>query len=464
MRAKVFTLPIFVDYVRGAAIASAPKLSRIVYANFANLGMAGYSVLENHVLNSLYKCCSEYDCPEVKRTVLDAILPGIGAEDRARYVVLTVWNKGGQLEPFGQLLARFGYAGRLLLHRLFSGLSIESLAKRPEANGDNEPRREFCRTAMRCRYAIKGMFQCLQKIVANEGKKTLLQLAGNGTGQDLAIHTIKAMDRSCRVTLSSAFEELVGSWSDDVSRRGMLLPLVIEFIQIVLGLNFWRANEQTKLRESIVRHVYATCGTKYECFELFRGFTEQQFLSPAIHKYINKELNRDPSPGFVRKYLAYMQEYLTKPSEKAYNFFLALLPRVNEYHTADTRWKSDPERFNLISPRWLQIMFKGLCDSPPKNCDAAELMRGYMRKLDYRVFIRILRACTSVDCKKLAAFMLAHQSAKVTEDYQRRLDLDRQHTDLNNMHRGVLDTLAYAIQHKQRTDRSSVKGNTSWQC
>ncbi|KAI4291409.1 hypothetical protein PAPHI01_0683 [Pancytospora philotis] len=443
MLANVFRLLISVYYGRTcrAATASASEPTGGDYAKFAESRIIGYSALEGQVLDSLYKCCSAYDCPEIKRAMLDKRLQNTGAKEKARYVAFTVRCKDDQPGVFERLLAKFGYAGRLVLHKLFSGPSIRRLVKRPEAVDDTELRQEFRRVAEYRSDGFEENNRSLAKRVADEGRDSLLQLAEHGSGQDLAIYTVEAMDGSEKATLSSAFTELVDSWAGDAERRDRLLPVVIEFLQIALRLNLRCVDGQEKLQDSVIRHVYTTCDTERECFGLLRGFPSQRSLSSAVQRYVNEELNRNPSPSFVRKYLAHMRECSTNFKQGAKNFFRGFLPSVAKFHAADIPWKKDPERFNLISPRWLRDMFKGLRDSPPEGCDVAELMRGYMGALCYEAFICILLSFTWDECKRLADFMLEHQNAEAAEDYRQRLDRDRQRTRLNNPRKGVLSAV-----------------------
>ncbi|KAI4292007.1 hypothetical protein PAPHI01_1281 [Pancytospora philotis] len=430
------------DY--GAAAANAPELARNDYANFAKVGVAGHTLLEDQVLDSLYRRCSEYDCPEIKRAVLDAQLPNINFEDKARYVVLSAQRKDRQPEAFERLLAVFGHTGCLLLRRLFSDHSVESLAEISEAGNDTETCREFRRVAMRSRCALKGTYRMLEERMVDESTRGLLQLAEVGSGQDLAIHTIKAMHSSNKLTLSSAFMEIVESWPVN---PGRLLPVVIEFLQIVLGLYFRRADGQAELRDSIVGHVYATCDTERECFELLRGFPNQQVLSRTMQKCVFKRLNSDVSQSFVRKYLAHMRKHLLKPNEGIYYFFQTLLPPVAEFHASKINWNSDPQLFNLISPNWLHKMFAGLCSGAPKGCDAVVLTRRYMDMLDYAVFVRILIQLNTKQCKILADFMLKNQRPCAREAYRNSCVRDHKCKELTRRYRKVLKVLDDIFAH-----------------
>ncbi|KAI4291197.1 hypothetical protein PAPHI01_0471 [Pancytospora philotis] len=443
MLAGVLSLLISMDCggVRGTATAGAPKLTNIDYAKFGKLGTARYNFLENQVLDSLYRCCSRYDCPEIKRAMLDVRLLKTSFEDKVRYVLLTMLSKADQYGLTEQLYAKFSYAGRLLLRKLFSSSSIKSFTRNLESDGDSGPRYEFRRVALRCRHAAKRIYNSLEEKVAGESKKTLPQLAEDCSGQDLAIYTFRAMN-TLNMTLSSAFTELVDSWASDNTKRDKLLPVIIEFVRILMKLNAQCVGAQVNLQETIVRHVYTSCGTKCECFELLNGFPSQKALSPTIQKYISGELNGDPSPNFVRKYLAYLQKYSTNYMQGAYNFFRPFLPPPADFHTSGSKWRSDPERFNLIALRWLREMFNGLCDSPPKNCDVVEIMRGYMDILDYEVFVRILLPLSWEKCKKLAAFMLERQNAEAAKKYQQGFDRTYQHMDLDSKHKKVLCVLA----------------------
>ncbi|KAI4293016.1 hypothetical protein PAPHI01_2290 [Pancytospora philotis] len=406
--------------VCGKGSTSAPRITMQECAYFAELGVAGLSVLEDKVLDSVYKRCSQYDSPEIGRGVLDSGLPNADTEDKARYVVLSVLEKAGQPVLFAWLLGKFGYAGCLLLRKLFSDLFIESLFKLPAASDDSALRQEFRRTEARCRYALDGIYQFLEWRVVTDGRKGLLQLAENRNGQDLAIYTLKAMFREKTMTLSSAFTELVNSWADDANRRRLLLPAVVEYIQFVLELNFCRHTKQTELRDSIVRHVHKSCDTTRECFELLYGFSSLRLRSATVNKYICVELDGDISLSFVRKYLAYIQTMpntFSNVSSGVYNFFQALLPPVANFHNDEnSKWRSDPERFRLISPRWLREMFEDLRDNAVHEGRRSELMRKYMAMVDDEVFSAIMFPLKREERPKLADFMLEHRLGTTIEN------------------------------------------------
>ncbi|KAI4293082.1 hypothetical protein PAPHI01_2356 [Pancytospora philotis] len=433
---------IYYSLVHGKATASARTLTKSDYADFAELGTAEVSVLENQVLGSVFKCCSEHDCPEINWGLVDRRLPDVDAVDRARYVVFSVGSKDGRPERLERELAKFGYAGRLLLRKLFSGSFIERLTKTVD---DTEPQRVFRRAAELQPDGLRQIYQTLKKTVVDEHKKSLLELAEHGSGQDLAIHTVKATNSSKKVTLSSAFTTLVDSWSDDADKRDKMVPIVNDFLKIVLNLNARSDAAQTELKNSIVKHVYASCDTARECFELLGGFPKHQVLATAINKYVRKELRKDPSPGFVRKYLAYIRKSVPESTEPIFNFFMALLPSPTCFHADGFNWSSDPQRFNLISPRWLRGMFEGLCYDPPTSCDVVERMRKYMSMLEYEVFILILSRLNWDEGKKLAVFMLEHQNAQAAREYRQCFNRDQQRAGLNQHHKGVLNLLEYVF-------------------
>ncbi|KAI4291697.1 hypothetical protein PAPHI01_0971 [Pancytospora philotis] len=443
MQSGAFSLLVLVYYrrVRCISTAQAPILASGDYANFGDSGKMEHGVLEGQVLSLLYKGCSEYNCPEIKRDIFDERLQGTNFEDKARHVILSVFGRAKQSKLNEQLLAEFGYAGRLLLRRLFADPSVEKLAKKLTASDSTGTRREFCHVARYHRAGLKRIHQALEERAAGESEKDLLRLAENGGGQDLAIHTFKAMASSEAVTLSSVFTELVDSWSDDPGRRGKLLPVVIDFLQIVLELHPQCSDGQVKLRESIVEHVYASCDTKRECFELFRGFRQHRFLLPTVRGYINKELKGDASPGFVRKYIAYVQQYYADPKLSAYAFFRGLWPSMAAFHVADIEWRSDPGRFNLISAKWLRDMFTDLYRRSSKDRAMVELVGAYMDVLDYDVFIDIVKWMKVEECRKLGTFMLEHQRPTARDVYQQRYRENSKYSRIEGRHRHALDVL-----------------------
>ncbi|KAI4291399.1 hypothetical protein PAPHI01_0673 [Pancytospora philotis] len=439
MLTGVIQLLILVNYggVCGAAAARAPKLPK-----YGCVKLLKRIDLGKYVLDSLYKCCSEYDSPEIKRAVLDKVLPGIAVEDKVRYVVLTLLEQAAQSEQFKLLLAKLGYAGQELLCKLLSDSSIASLVEMPEATDDNETRRRFRLVAGHCQGAPKAIIRCLEQMLIEEDKKGLLELAENGWGQDLAFHTLKAMDNLEEVTPSSAFTALVDSWSGDTEKRDRLLPVVNEFSQILLRLRARDVAGQLELRELIVRRVYVTCDTERECFELLRGFLNHQTLGIEVKNYITKELKRHPTLSFVRKYLVYTQKNVARWRLCAYTFFRGLWPSFAEFRAADIEWKSDPVWFNMISLGWLQGMLKDLCDSPPEDPDVVELLDGCMNIMDYDVFISILIPLPRETRDKLALFMLKHQKdAKVIEKYRRCLECDSRRKNQDRRLRGVFNLL-----------------------
>ncbi|KAI4293280.1 hypothetical protein PAPHI01_2554 [Pancytospora philotis] len=427
-----------------AAVTSALGFTNSNYAGLQKLGAAGLRGLADQALDSLYRYCSEYDCPEIRRALLDGRLPGISADAKARYAAYTTLDKASQPALFERQLAKLGYVCRRVLCSLLSSPTIGSLAWKQAAADGAEVCLEFRRVTMHSSCTLVETYHSLQKRVCDESEKDLAHLAEHGRGLDVAIYTIKAMDSSKQVTLSSTFLKLMDLWSGDTRRREMLLPGIIEYIQAAFKLSFRCAAEQKLLRESVVWHVYASCDTERECFRLLRGFTSQLSLSRAVQRYVIKKLERAVSPSFMCKYLVYIEEHFSFPDEAAFYTFKMLFPQPAEFH-ATNEWNSDPRLLNLIAPRWLLAMFKGLHDSPPKGFDAVELMRKYMAKLDYGVFIRILLACPWDRGKKLAVFMLRNLSAKAKRDYLQYFRKDRQRADLNNQYKGALRVLANAF-------------------
>ncbi|KAI4290873.1 hypothetical protein PAPHI01_0147 [Pancytospora philotis] len=431
MLAGVLPLLVLVDCsgVRGAVVDEL-KLTNSDYASFADLGQTGLNALEDQVLDSLYKRRSGHDSPEIKCDLLNKILPCTGIADKVRYVVLSMLEKADQFEPCERLLSKLGYADCLLLRKLFNGPSIESITEIPAADEDTGARQEFCRAAKQHHGAVERIFQSLQQRAVDEGRKNLLQLAERGKGLDLAIYTLKAMNSSENMTLSSAFTELVNAWPGDAERRKKLLPAVTVFLWNVLNMNAKSNAAQLKLQGLVVRHVYASCDTERECFELFCGFPKQRVLSRMLNQYIKMQLNGDPALGFVRKYLAHVKKNFWCPISGTESFFTALLPQPAVFHTdKHNKWKDDPERFNLISTRWLRDMFEDLRVNPAHEDEVVVFMRKYMRMLDYDAFIHILLPLKWEEFEKLAVFMLKHLNAKGTEEYWQRLERDRQRTD-----------------------------------
>ncbi|KAI4291410.1 hypothetical protein PAPHI01_0684 [Pancytospora philotis] len=438
MWAGVVPLLVPVHCKRGKAAPGALDFTCYDYADFANLDTARLSSLEAHVADSLYRCCSECDSPEIKRVLLDKQLRGVFPNDKARYLVFAMLKWGGRSELFERLVVNVGYAGRLLLYKLCSSPSIKTLTWKPKVPICIEsPHQTFCSAAEECPDGLREINQYLEKVVITEGEKSLPEVAENGSGLDLAMHAIRAQNGPEVEILSDAFSQLANVWSGDPVKRGRLLPGVIDFIRIVLLPEVFRNTQQAKLRRSVVKYVILN--SERECFELFRAFTNRQALSMIIQEYIGPEPKKDASLEFVHSYLDYIAAHdENRPDRVAYNFFCDLLPAPADFHAPATVWNSDPVRFNLISTRWLREMFEDLRDGPAHEPRRAEFMRKYMRQLRYDVFVCMLRCYDKKECKKMSVFMLAHLSTKGREEYSQCYYRD---TGTDRRHKKVLDVL-----------------------
>ncbi|KAI4291040.1 hypothetical protein PAPHI01_0314 [Pancytospora philotis] len=408
------------------------------YPDSEKLGATGLNEIENLVLGALYRRCSEHDCPEIRRALFDRRLSSISACAKVRYVVYTLLGKAHRPALFERLLARFGYAGRLVLQKLFRGPSIASLTGKSVALDGAEPHRELRRATTHSHCALRRIYQCVQSRVVGESRKSLLQLAENGCGLDLASYVAKRMDTAEETTLSSAFITIMDVWSGGAGGRDRLLPVATEYLRIALQPKTFKKHLQADLRGAVVEYVFSKNQRAY--FDLFRGFAHQRTTSSAVNAYIDTKLSGVVSLCFLRDYLDYMKKNYSYSDEGAYYFFRGLLEPPVAFHAPKTIWNSDPERFNLISPRWLREMLEDLRDNSAHRAGRRALMCKYMCWLRYEVFVCILRCYIIEECEEMAVFMLMHQSVEAREEYERCYR--REDMVADRPHKKVLSVLA----------------------
>ncbi|KAI4291649.1 hypothetical protein PAPHI01_0923 [Pancytospora philotis] len=436
-------VPVGCERMRGTVAACTLGFPCEDYADFADLDAMKLNGLEGRVADSLYRVCLECDSPEIKRALLEKQLQGIRPDDKARGVVFAMLKQGERSKLYKHLLAT-GYACRLLLHKLLSGRFMKSLAKEPKASINARPtHQEFSRAVQQYRFESRKISQRLEKKVVVERKKSLSQLAEYSDGLDLAIHAIKTTEGRKIKLLSNAFSQLMGSWSGDAARRNRLLPTVIEFLRILLHPKLHREGAQAKLRQAIVEYVFLNSERK--SFELFQVFPNKRTLSKAIQKHIAAQPKNSVSQEFVRHYLAYVESNVVKPCNAAANFFQGLLPPVAAFHAPKTVWNSDPDRFNLISPRWLREMFEDLRDNPAHRARRDVYMRKYIKMLDYDVLVQVLLPLAKDECCKLAGFMLKYRKAESLKQYQKHYKQDENSELTSPQYTNVLGILGVVL-------------------
>ncbi|KAI4292559.1 hypothetical protein PAPHI01_1833 [Pancytospora philotis] len=412
------------------------------YTDFAILGTAGLSALEKRVLDPIYKSCVGHDCPELRRLLNDGRLPRVSPNDKARGVLFMLLGRGDGSERSGLLLrlADSGYANRLLLRKLLSIAFITKLAEQREGPEGSETHQVFCRAAEHCHNVVQGIDKHLQKKVLEAHTLGLAQIAENSSGLDLAIYAAKRSDGSKSRTLSSVFSRLINARTNDAGRRARLLPVAIEFARIALQPGHFEERWQASLQRLIVKH--AVCGGARSVVELFREFPAQRDLSMMVREYIVTKLGGNASARFVRNYLEYMDENYSRADKTSYKFFRSLWPSPAGFHTGGNKWRSDPDRFNLISPKWLREMFEELRANAADDPGQGEHIRRYMGMLDYDVFVRLFKPLDKCSVEGLARTMLEHQRADAANAYRQSLDRDLQDTELDKQHVKTVRVLA----------------------